>query len=65
MNKTKNILVSLAGALSDTMNAITSDFKMGFGSFIDKPISPFMSQEQMYQVPKFHDLASDRYNYLL
>ena len=48
MNKTKNILVNLAGALAETMDKITNDYQLGFGSFIDKPISPFMSQAQMY-----------------
>lgn len=50
MNKTKNILVNLAGALAETMDKITSDYQLGFGSFIDKPISPFMSQAQMYNL---------------
>ena len=46
MQHHKDKLVNLAAQLASTMKSITDDFRMGFGSFIDKPIAPFTSEAQ-------------------
>ncbi|XP_032787679.2 integrin beta-PS isoform X1 [Daphnia magna] len=46
MKASKEKLVNLAASLADAMRNITTDFRMGFGSFIDKPISPFANEMQ-------------------
>ena len=46
MKNSKDKLVNLAASLAEAMRNITSDFQMGFGSFIDKPISPFTNEVQ-------------------
>ncbi|XP_029179548.2 integrin beta-1 [Acropora millepora] len=38
-------LRSLAGQMATTMKEITSNFKLGFGSFVDKAVSPFVRTE--------------------
>ncbi|KAI9549957.1 hypothetical protein GHT06_007613 [Daphnia sinensis] len=40
----KNNLVRLAGSLVETMRNITTAFKMGFGSFVDKNVIPFVEK---------------------
>ena len=32
---------------ADTISSITTDFTLGFGSFIDKPVTPFFSASQL------------------
>ena len=32
---------------ADTISSITNDFQLGFGSFIDKPVTPFFSASQL------------------
>lgn len=44
MKGSKDKLVNLATSLAETMRSITTDFQMGFGSFIDKPVSPFTNE---------------------
>jgi hypothetical protein len=46
MKPSKEKLVNLAASLAEAMRKITTDFRMGFGSFIDKPISPFSNEMQ-------------------
>lgn len=41
MTNDKNKLSELGGRLSETMKNITSNFRVGFGSFIDKTILPY------------------------
>lgn len=41
MLKNKNTLASLGNKLADEMDLITKNFRLGFGSFIDKTILPF------------------------
>lgn len=48
MKVSKDKLVNLATSLADTMRKITNDFQMGFGSFIDKPMSPFVNEITKY-----------------
>lgn len=40
----KNKLAKLGVELSQTMINLTNDFRIGFGSFIDKNAAPFVSQ---------------------
>lgn len=47
MQDDKENLEKLTNSLAQTMKNITSDFRMGFGSFIDKPIAPFVNEAQM------------------
>lgn len=35
-------LRSLGKGLAETMNRTTSNLRMGFGAFVDKPVSPYM-----------------------
>jgi protocadherin alpha len=37
----------IANDITDTIRTITTDFRLGFGSFIDKPIVPFFSFAQL------------------
>ncbi|KRT82452.1 hypothetical protein AMK59_3281, partial [Oryctes borbonicus] len=39
----KNKLAKLGGQLQKVMRAITNNFRLGFGSFVDKPLMPFTS----------------------
>ena len=41
MNKYKKILGVVGKELADTLQKVTSNFRIGFGSFVDKPIMPF------------------------
>lgn len=43
MRDDKNNLASLGDRLSTTMRNITSNFRLGFGSFVDKVLMPFTS----------------------
>ncbi|XP_057381290.1 integrin beta-PS-like [Daphnia carinata] len=40
----KNNLVRLAGSLVETMRNITTEFVLGFGSFVDKNVIPFVEK---------------------
>lgn len=42
MHKHKEALAKLGSKLSETMKKNTNDFRIGFGSFIDKPTSPYI-----------------------
>lgn len=48
MKPSKDKLVNLAASLKEAMGKITNDFQLGFGSFIDKPISPFTNEVEKY-----------------
>lgn len=41
MSDDKNNLVELSSGLLATLANLTDDFQIGFGTFVDKPISPF------------------------
>mgnify|MGYP003406759618 CR=1 FL=1 len=43
MEDDKDKLSSLGDTLSETMNKITSNFRLGFGSFVDKVLMPYVS----------------------
>lgn len=43
MEDDKEKLSKLGDTLSDTMRNITSDFRLGFGSFVDKVLMPYVS----------------------
>ncbi|KAM7347424.1 integrin beta-PS-like [Cochliomyia hominivorax] len=43
MRDDKGNLAALGDLLSDTMRNITSNFRLGFGSFVDKALEPFTS----------------------
>lgn len=43
MQKHKNNLSALGNKLAETMKNITSNFQLGFGSFVDKVTLPFTS----------------------
>ncbi|XP_063704151.1 integrin beta-PS-like [Culicoides brevitarsis] len=43
MEDDKNKLSKLGDLLATTMKNITKDFRLGFGSFVDKPLMPFTS----------------------
>jgi len=43
MKDDKETLQSLGRSLEETMRTFTSDFKLGFGSFIDKTVRPYTS----------------------
>ncbi|XP_045460964.1 integrin beta-PS-like [Harmonia axyridis] len=45
MREHKDKLAALGKELFETMSNITNDFKIGFGSFIDKQSGPFVSQQ--------------------
>ncbi|XP_004835941.1 integrin beta-6 isoform X1 [Heterocephalus glaber] len=42
MNDDLNTIKELGSLLSKEMSKLTSNFRLGFGSFVEKPISPFM-----------------------
>lgn len=42
MDKHKDELARLGLKISETMKKNTNDFRIGFGSFIDKPTSPYI-----------------------
>ena len=44
MKPSKDKLVNLAASIAEAMRNITTDFQLGFGSFIDKPITPFVNE---------------------
>ena len=44
MEDDKNRLAELGTALSEAMQKITSNFRLGFGSFIDKTLTPFSNE---------------------
>jgi protocadherin alpha len=41
MKGDKTNLVTLASELMTTMRNITEDYRLGLGSFVDKPVAPF------------------------
>ena len=43
MKKFKTNLADVGKTLADKMKQTTKDFKIGFGSFVDKPVMPFSS----------------------
>jgi len=43
MEEDKNKLAKLGNTIAAKMNEITKNFKLGFGSFVDKVVSPFVS----------------------
>lgn len=45
MEDDKAKLSSLGKLLHDEMSSITKDFKLGFGSFVDKVLMPYVSTE--------------------
>ena len=44
MKTNKDYLVKLSSSLATEMGSVTSDFRMGFGSFIDKRVYPFANE---------------------
>lgn len=44
-------LIELGRTLSETMRNISSNFRMGFGSFVDKTLTPFTNEAQEYCLP--------------
>lgn len=43
MEDDKEKLSDLGNLLSDTMRNLTSNFRLGFGSFVDKVLMPYVS----------------------
>lgn len=43
MEDDKNKLSNLGDLLADTMKNITKNFRLGFGSFVDKALMPYAS----------------------
>ena len=43
MEDDKEKLSALGDRLSATMQSITSNFRLGFGSFVDKVVMPYVS----------------------
>lgn len=43
MNDDKDKLSSLGNLLAETMKNMTSNFRLGFGSFVDKVVMPYVS----------------------
>ena len=43
MRDDKKTLVGMGGSLSNSLSNLTENFRLGFGSFADKPIMPFIS----------------------
>lgn len=43
MRDDKESLSSLGDQLSASMQAVTSNFRLGFGSFVDKVVMPYVS----------------------
>lgn len=43
MEDDKDKLSSLGNRLAETMQNITSNFRLGFGSFVDKVVMPYVS----------------------
>ena len=41
MSNEKTMLHKQASAIADAIGQITPDYKIGFGGFCDKPVSPF------------------------
>ncbi|KAJ6639984.1 Integrin beta-PS [Pseudolycoriella hygida] len=41
MRDDKDNLILLSGGLVETVSALTNDFNIGFGTFVDKPVIPF------------------------
>lgn len=44
MENDKDNLASLGKSLADTMRNLTRQFRLGFGSFVDKDAIPFVSR---------------------
>lgn len=42
LRKPRDRLRTLGRGLADAMNRTTSNLRMGFGAFVDKPLSPYM-----------------------
>lgn len=43
MKDDKQTLVQMGGSLTHTLSNLTENFRLGFGSFADKPIMPFIN----------------------
>ena len=41
MSDEKNMLHAQASAIANAIGQITTDYRIGFGGFCDKPVSPF------------------------
>ena len=52
MNKSRNTLAEQAGRIVDKITDITEDYRIGFGSFIDKDVAPFTSTNDEFNCPK-------------
>lgn len=46
LKESKNNLARIGTVLVETMQSITRDFKIGFGSFVDKTDAPFISKKK-------------------
>lgn len=46
MKKDKEKLSKLGEKLHDKMSSITKDFRLGFGSFVDKVLMPYVSTSE-------------------
>jgi len=49
MSNLRNSLVDAAIEISNKISTLTSDFKIGFGSYSDKPVAPFAKERHAYE----------------
>ncbi|XP_065352870.1 integrin beta-PS-like [Cloeon dipterum] len=47
MSDDKETLGKLGGKLADTLGNLTRNFRLGFGSFVDKPLMPFINPARL------------------
>jgi integrin beta 1 len=48
MEDDRNNLAKLGNSIAETMRKVTTNFRIGFGSFIDKTLAPFSSEYPKY-----------------
>ena len=47
-------MVGATAAIAEKIKQITSDYRLGFGSFIDKPTQPFAPEKSFYTKHGWH-----------
>ncbi|KAF4525471.1 hypothetical protein B566_EDAN004883 [Ephemera danica] len=47
MRDDKDTLASLVGDLTNALSNLTENFRLGFGSYVDKPVMPFVDQVKL------------------
>lgn len=65
MNKSRYTFAEQSKNIISSIKEVTEDYRIGFGSFIDKDVVPFKSNVDEFNCPKdkYHDKCVDPYSF--